>query len=124
MDEFLRYNPELKPVHAYNLFNRLLEASDNTLMLLYDVKRDLYEVHSLKSWKYNGESMNAVLEDDMITGWLIHDFRANDVNKFGLELQGERELHNAYLDSQENKGFELLTTRTLKTIETMIGRDL
>ena len=124
MDTFLRGNPHLKPVNICNLFERLLDISGNTLMLLYNTKRDTYEVHSLRSFNYNDESLNAVIEEDMLNGWLVTDFKANDVKKFGLELEGERELHNKTLEDQDEKGFDLLTARTLRTIETMVGREI
>ena len=124
MDTFLRTHPYLKPVNICNLFKRLLAVSNNTLMLLYNTTRDTYEVHSLKSFGYNDESLNAVIEEDMLNGWLVTDVLANDVKKFGLELEGEREMYNKTFDEYDNKGFDLLTTRTLKTIETMVGREI
>lgn len=124
MDTFLRVHPYLKPVNMYNLFKRILKISNNTMCLVYNVKRDTYELHSIKSFEYNGESLNAVIEEDMLNGWLVTDILANDVKKFGMELADEREMYNKTLDKNENKGLDLLTTRTLKTIETMVGREI
>lgn len=124
MINFLKTNPHLKPVHIYNLYDRFQKISHGTLHLVYNTLRDTYELHSTKSFMFDGESINAVLEEDMLNGWLVIDFKANDVNKFGMEISGEREFHNKLLEEQDNKGFDLLTTRTLKTIETMVGREI
>lgn len=121
---FLRSFPYLKPVNIYNLYDRLLEASNNSLLLLYNMKRDLYELHSIKSFQLNGESLQAVIEDDMLSGWLVSDYRANDLNKFGLEIESERQLTNESFEKVDGKGLELLTTRALKTIEAMVGREI
>lgn len=121
---FLRSFPYLKPVNIYNLYDRLLEASNNSLLLLYNMKRDLYELHSIKSFQLNGESLQAVIEDDMLSGWLVSDYRANDINKFGLEIESERQLTNESFEKVDGKGLELLTTRALKTIEAMVGREI
>jgi hypothetical protein len=81
-------------------------------------------MHSIRSWKLNGESLNVVLEEDMINGWLLNDYLANNIQKFGLEVAGDRELSNTLMESTSDKGLELLTTRALKTIETMVGREI
>lgn len=124
MLDFLRNNPHLKPVHICNLFERLQKISNNTLFIVYNTKRDTYELHSTKSFMYDCESLNAVLEEDMLNGWIVNDFRANDINKFGKEVSDEREINNKILEDQDDKGLQLLATRTLKTIETMVGREI
>jgi len=124
MESFLRTHPYLKPVNICNLFNRVLNASKNSLLLLYNTTRDTYELHSIKSFMYNGESLNAVIEDDMLNGWLITDILANDIKKFGSEIADEREINNKIIEDNDQRGFDLLTTRTLRTIETMVGREI
>lgn len=124
IEKFLRSFPYLKPVNILNLFDRILKASNNTMLLVYNNARDLYELHSIKSFQLNGESLQAVVEEDMLSGWLVTDYRANDINKFGVEIQSERQLTNQYLENNSEKGLELLTTRALKTIETMVGREI
>lgn len=124
MNEFLRAFPYLKPVNMYNLNERFQKVSHGTMMFLYNMFKDTYELHSLKSFKLNGESLQAVIEEDALHGWLLIDFKANEVDKFGLEIQGERDLTNSLIDSSSERGLELLTSRALKTIETMVGREI
>ena len=119
---FLRSFPYLKPVNINNLFKRLLSKS--SLLLVYNMTRDTYEIHSIKSFQLNGESLQAVIEEDMLSGWLVTDCLANNINKFGLEIESERQLVNETFEKSEGKGLELLTTRALKTIETMVGREI
>lgn len=119
---FLRSFPYLKPVNINNLFKRLL--SQSSLLLVYNMIRDTYEIHSIKSFQLNGESLQAVIEEDMLSGWLVTDCLANNINKFGLEIESERQLVNETFEKSEGKGLELLTTRALKTIETMVGREI
>lgn len=124
VQEFLRNHTFLKPVHTYNLYERFLEATDNNILILFNIYKDQFEMHSLRSWRLNGESLNVVFEEDMLNGWLLNDYLANNNIKFGLEVAGDRELSNTMLESTENRGLELLTTRALKTIETMVGREI
>lgn len=124
VQEFLRNHPHLRPVNLYNLYDRFLEKSDNNMLLLFNIYKDQYELHSIRSWKLNGESLNVVLEEDMLNGWVLHDYLANDIRKFGLEVASDRELSNTLIESTGDRGLELLTTRALKTIETMVGREI
>jgi len=124
VDNFLRAFPYLKPVHINDLYNRFLKESNGILLMLYNKSRDTYELHSLRSFKYTGESINAVVPDEVLNGWLIKDYRANDIKKFGMEVEADRIYTNTLLDNYENRGFELLQKKALTTIEKMIGRDL
>lgn len=123
-DKFLRAFPYLKPVRINNLFDRFLKESNGTLLFLYNKTRDTYELHSLRSFMYTGESINAVVPEDVLNGWLIKDYRANDIRKFALEVEADRTYTNDLLDNYSNRGFELLQKRALTTVEKMIGRDL
>lgn len=121
---FLITHPHLKPVNILNLYERLLKASDNTMLLLFNIYKDQYELHSISSFELNGESLNAVLEEDMLNGWLVHDYLANNIKKFGIEVESERALTNDLIDSTQDRGLELLTNRTLRTLETIVGREI
>ena len=124
MIQFLKNFPYLKPVHINNLFRRFQLLTHGNILIVYNNARDEYEMHSLKAFKLNGESLVVVLEEDMLNGWLVNDYLANNIEKFGLEIQSERSLTNEILDKYENKGLDLLTNRTLKTIETIEGREI
>lgn len=124
IEKFLRAFPYLKPVNINNLYHRMLEASNGTLLLLYNKTRDTYELHSLRSFAYDGESINAVIPEDVLNGWLIHDYRANDIRKYAMEVEADRQYTNALMDNYENRGLELLQQKALTTVEKMIGRDL
>lgn len=124
LERFLRAFPYLKPVNINNLYNRLFEASRGSLLLLYNKYRNTYELHSLKSFMYDGESINAVVPEDVLNGWLVTDFKANNVKKFAMEIEADRTYTNSLLENYDNKGLELLQERALTTVEKMIGRDL
>lgn len=124
IERFLRSFPYLKPVRMSNLYDRLLKVSDGTLLCLYNKTRDTYELHSLKSFSLNGESLNAVLEDDMLHGWLVLDYLANNLNKFGIEVESDRILTNETLENYSDRGLELLSAKALKTVEQMVGREI
>lgn len=124
IENFLKAFPYLKPVHINNLYDRMLNESNGTLLILYNKKRDTYELHSLKSFSYNGESLNAIIPEDVLHGWILHDYRANDVKKYALEIESDRTFTNTLFDNYSNKGFELLQQKALTTVEKMIGRDL
>lgn len=124
IEEFLRWHPYLKPVNRYNLFDRFLSASNGTMLFLYNNTRDLYELHSIKSFQLNRESLQAVIDEDNISGWLLTDYLANNNAKFSLEVSSERARDNETLELYQDKGLELLTTKALKTIENMVGREI
>lgn len=124
IERFLRTFPYLKPVNTLNLYARVLEMSNGNLLFLYNKTKDNFEIHSLRSFNMNGESMNASIPEDAVNGWLIHDIRANDIRKFGMEVKADRELTNSIMDNYENRGLELLQQKALTTVEKMIGRDL
>lgn len=124
IEEFLRWHPYLKPVNRYNLFDRFLSASNGTMLFLYNNTRDLYELHSIKSFQLNRESLQAVIDEDNISGWLLTDYLANNNTKFSLEVSSERARDNETLELYQDKGLELLTTKALKTIENMVGREI
>lgn len=124
ISNFLKSFPYLKPVRICNLFSRFLKASDGTMLLLFNTNKDRYELHSLLSFKYSDDSLNAVLPDDMVTAWTLNDYKANNVQRFGMEIEADRTLTNDTLDHYDGRGLDLLQERALTTIEKMIGRDL
>ena len=124
IEKFLRAFPYLKPVRINNLYDRILKESNGVLLMLYNKSRDTYELHSLRSFAYTGESMNAVVPDEVLNGWLIKDYRANDIRKFALEVEADRTYTNNLLDNYSERGLELLQKKALTTVEKMIGRDL
>lgn len=124
IERFFRAFPYLKPSNICNLYDRFIERSNGTMLFVFNIYRNRYELHSLKSFELSDESLNVVVEEDMLNGWILTDYLANNINKFGMEVASDRELHNQSIDLVSDKGLELLTTRTLKTIETMVGREI
>jgi hypothetical protein len=94
------------------------------MLFLYNNTRDLYELHSIKSFQLNRESLRAVIDEDNISGCLLTDYLANNNAKFSLEISSERARDNETLELYQDKGLELLTTKALKTIENMVGREI
>lgn len=124
IERFLRGHPELCKCNISNLFERFLEASDGTLLCVYNRRRDTYEIHSLKSFAYDGDSLNVVLDEDTLHGWSIINYRSTDLKKFAASIASERQLTEHIFEYNEGKGLNLLTDRALKTVERTIGRDL
>ena len=124
VEKFQRAFPYLKPCNINGLYERFLKESNGTMLAMYNKSKDQYELHSLLSFKYNGESLQAVIPEDALNGWIIVDFRANDIKKFSLEVEAEREYTNSLMDNYSDRGFELLNKKALTTVEKMIGRDL
>ncbi len=124
VEEFLRVNPHLKPVRLYNLFERFLNQSNNNILILFNIYKDRYEMHSLRSWRLSDDSFNAIIDDEFMNGWVLHDYLANNLQKFGAEVASDREITNSLIDSTSDRGLELLTMKALKTVETMVGREI
>ena len=65
------------------------------MLLLFNIFKDQYELHSINSFRLNGESLNAVLDEDKLTGWIIEDYLANNNLKFSKEVAGDREIYRS-----------------------------
>lgn len=123
IEKILRVNPVLRYYNHNKMSDRLRAATDNNMFLAFNGFTKKYELHSVKSFKYNGESLQAVFEDDrMLNEFLIRDVRANDLEKFGQEIRSNREYLDGVHDKHEEKISSLTGVRLKKYLEGTLGR--
>ena len=116
--DILRHNPRFKMINIFNITNRLQQISKNDLFIVYDTIKATYELHSVKSYIMTGFSHNSTIDKEFINGFIINDFKANDLNKFALDIQDRNEKLNYLYDlnKDKNKAKDLL-----KLVERTIG---
>lgn len=116
----LRYNPELRLCDIQQISTRLLKITKGNMFLAYNTLHDSYELHTVKSFKYTGVSLNATLDDDMLSAWLIKDVRAYSEEG----AKDRRAEQNHRYESHEDEVSSLSITRGLQMVERTIGRRL
>ena len=120
--DVLKFQPELRFVNAHNLSNRMLELSKGDIFVAYNVLRGNHEVHSVENYKINGISFNVSLDVEMVNGFLVNDFKANNLKKFAKEVQDRREKTNYRLEQAEEKRFN--DTSAMSVVERTLGTKL
>jgi hypothetical protein len=124
--DILRMKRELKPFHKFNLFNRLLEASNNNLLIVFNNFKNAYEIHSVRSHQMSDDSQNALFRrDEWMNGFIIHELMANTLRKFAIDIQSERmRIDTIYNNLEDSNLTESITEAGLKSIERAWGRKI
>lgn len=122
MEEILRFYKELRVVNTGSITDRLLKVTNNDVFLAYDTVRDVYELHSVKSFKRNKMSSNGSISEDMIGGELIELIKINDIDKFGDIIQADRQYMETILDNRSESSH--LMDRGKKLLTQTLGREL
>lgn len=116
--DILRHNPRFKMINNFNITDRLQNISNNDLFVVFDTIKGTYELHSVRSYKLTGFSHNASLDQEFINGFIINDFKANDLKKFALDIQDRNEKLNYLYDSNKDKN---KAKDLLRMVERTIG---
>lgn len=124
MNEILRMYKELRIINVGNITDRLLKASKGDLFLVYNTLRGTYEVHSIRSFKMNGISINSVVDESMLNQEIIEIVKSCNIARFGKDLQQDREYLNKILDNREDEGMKRLLEKGRKMMTMALGRDV
>jgi hypothetical protein len=117
--DVLRYQPELRFFNKNNISSRMLNFTNGDLFVAYNVIKGAYELHSVENFKINCISLNVSLEKEMLNGFILNDFKANNLKKFMYEVQDRREKTNYRLEEAEEK--RLNENSALRVVERTIG---
>lgn len=117
--DVLRFQPELRFANAHDLSNRMLKLTNGDIFVAYNVIRGVHEVHSVENYKINGMSFNVSLEPEMVNGFLVNDYKANNLKRFVKEVQDRREKTNYRLEQAEEN--RLNENSALKIVERTLG---
>jgi len=116
--DVLNYQPWLKFVNTCQISTRLLDYTKGDTFVVFNMISQNHELHSVNSFRLTGFSLNATLEPEMINSFIYHDFRANELKKFMLDVQSRREF-NDLLFKKRNNVFD--TRHGMKSIERTLG---
>jgi hypothetical protein len=117
--DILRLEPRFKLINFYNITNRLQEMSNKDLFMVFDTIKGTYELHSVKSFKLTGYSHNATLDKEFLNGYIINDFKANNLNKFALDIKDRNEKLNYLYDISKERNEK--SSDMLRLVERVIG---
>lgn len=115
----LRYKPWLRPVHEFNICNRMLEATNGNVFIVYNTIQHAYELHTIEAYNLSGDSYNTSLDKECINGFIYYDYRANNYTLFQDEVYSERKRREIVYDKQEQKKHDL--DSLLKMVERTLG---
>jgi hypothetical protein len=115
----LKHEPRFKLINFYNITNRLQDISNKDLFIVYDLIKGTYELHSVKSYMLTGFSHNATLDKELLNGYIINDFKANNLNKFALDIKDRNEKLNYLYDTMKNRTDK--TSDMLRLVEKVVG---
>lgn len=120
----LQYQPWLRFININQVSSRLLEASDRDIFIAYNALYDRYELHSVKSFKLDLDSCNAVIDQEFLNGFIVTDYKANNLTKFGQDVKDTRDyINHLYQKAEEKRQFNLTSDR-LKIVERTLGRKI
>ena len=117
--DVIKFQPELRFANAHNISSRMLELTKGDIFVAYNVIRGVHEVHSVENYKINGMSFNVSLDKEMVNGFLVNDYKVNNLKMFVKEVQDRREKTNYRLEQAEEK--RLNDNSALTVVERTIG---
>jgi hypothetical protein len=120
--DVIRFQPELRFANAHNISTRMLKLSKGDIFVAYNVLKGTHEVHSVENYKINNISFNVSLEPEMVNGFLINDYKANNLKQFIKEVQDRREKTNYRLEQSEEK--RLQDNTAMNVVERTLGTKL
>ena len=120
--QVLRYQPWLKLINKGDISKRLLRLTKGDIFITYNMTKDTYEVHSVNSFRINESSIQVAIEPEMVNGFLVNDFKANNLKQHGQRLEDQREKVTRIYARQEDERFNL--NDLLSMIERTMGTKL
>lgn len=120
--DVLRCQPELRFVNLYRISDRMLKLTRGDIFIAYNVIRGSYELHSVENFKLNGISFNVSLDKEMVNGFVLNDFKANNLKMFVNEVQDRRAKINYRYEEAEAKRLD--DTSKLDVVERTLGTKL
>lgn len=119
----MRYHNYLKLYNTNNISDRLLKATKGDKFLAYNGFKDTFELHSLRAFKKNRESLTATFFDKRhLNDWLIRDLRANDHRRFLDEIMDERQYLEYVHDKNDEEKAASFTEESMNTVRHFLGR--
>lgn len=120
IEKILKYNPNLIYYNKNNISDRLKKFN---MFVAYNGFTNRYEIHYVKSFKYDNNSLQDSTEtDEILNQHLIRDIQGNNYERYVLELEGERRrLEHLHETHRENMS-AVHTDAIIQGIERTLGR--
>ena len=118
----LRFQPELRFVNLHNISDRMLKLTCGDNFIAYNVIRGSYELHSVENYKLNAISFNVSLDKEMVNGFIVNDFKLNNLKMFLYDVKDRREKNNYRYDEAEEK--RLQDNTAMNVVERTLGTKL
>jgi hypothetical protein len=120
LEKILRMQPHLVYYNKNNISNRLKPYG---MFVAFNGFTKNYEIHSFKSFKYDKNSLqDSTTTDEILNQYLIRDIKANNHERFVLELEGERRRLEHLQENHQEQLSEVHTLGIIQGIERMLGR--
>jgi len=118
--EILKHYPNLVYYNKNNISGRLAKLG---MFVAFNGFTNRYEIHSLKSFKYDTNSLqDSTYTDELLNQYLIRDIKGNNHEKFMRELEGERRRLERQLEMYEERTQQANTDGLIRGIERLLGR--
>jgi hypothetical protein len=120
--DVIRFQPELRFTNLNDISKRMLELTNGDIFIAYNVLKGTHELHSVENYKLNGISFNVSLDIEMVNGFVVNDYKRNNLKMFMKEVQDRRAKTNYRLEVAEEKRFDDNTA--MNVVERTIGTKL
>ena len=120
----LRHQPWLKPIHMFNINDRMLEETSQRMVVVFNTLTSHYEIHSEDSYEGNLMSSNGMINIEYLNGYLIKDLKATNLRAnldYFRDVRAEKEF---MWDMHEDNLLKNNVSSKLKAVERAIGRRL
>jgi hypothetical protein len=118
--EILKHQPNLVYYNKNNISGRLAKLG---MLVAFNGFTNRYEIHSLKSFEYDGNSIQDSVEtDELLNQYLIRDIKGNNHERFMRELEGERRRLERQVELYEERTQQANTEGLVQGVERLLGR--
>jgi hypothetical protein len=120
MKDILKYQPNLIYYNKNGISDRLKKLN---MFIAYNGFTNRYEIHYVKSFKYDGNSLqDSMIDDELLNQFLVRSIRENDHERFVRELEGERRRLESQVELHEERLMNANTDSIIQGIQRTLGR--
>jgi hypothetical protein len=120
MKDILKYQPNLIYYNKNGISDRLKKLN---MFIAYNGFTNRYEIHYVKSFKYDGNSLqDSMIDDELLNQFLVRSIRENDHERFVRELEGERRRLENQVELHEERLMNANTDSIIQGIQRTLGR--
>ncbi len=119
--DILRTKPYLKKCNINNICNRFLKATNGNAFVVFNNIQQNYEIHTIEAYHLSGDSYNTTIQLEDLTQNTIFECLSQDFANNLAEILSEREKHERFVESWNEKKRPRELDQQMKTIERVLG---